>query len=288
MAISLGWFNHDGALVAVKYRFIEPHTYTDKDGKEQTGKDGKGVRFTSRGQIEGNTFGWQALRGADKVDVLIVCEGELNALSLWQVGRGAVDVLSTGSEATTKKLPPVVVDLAAKYKHCIVWADKKDIADKAAAQIGAASMASPGGKDANDLLQAGKLGALLTAMLGRLGVELPAESRTDDTPVRIPTSHTGMRTGDTLIIKDAQPFDLSFDTDTPATPPTGEPAPLPPMRNRTGKPALPADQWVDCAALAEALQAQRQLSAQHATACGLDNQTGRYYVRGYGWQWVTP
>jgi hypothetical protein len=250
LAISLGWFNHDGALVAVKYRFIEPHTYTDKDGKEQTGKDGKGVRFTSRGQIEGNTFGWQALRGADKVDVLIVCEGELNALSLWQVGRGAVDVLSTGSEATTKKLPPVVVDLAAKYKHRIVWADKKDIADKAAAQIGAASMASPEGKDANDLLQAGKLGALLTAMLGRLGVSLPEspvshQSVTGDAP----TSHTGMR---------------------------------------TGKPALPADQWVDCATLAEALQAQRQLSTQHATACGLDNQTDRYYVRGYGWQWVTP
>jgi hypothetical protein len=216
LAISLGWFNHDGALVAVKYRFIEPHSYTDKDGKEQTGKDGKGVRFTSRGQIEGNCFGWQRLQGPDKRQVLIICEGEINDLSLWQVGRNAVDVLSTGSEATTKKLPPVVVDLAAKYKHCIVWADKKDIADKAAAQIGAASMASPGGKDANDLLQAGKLGALLTAMLGRLGVSLPAESRTDDAPVHTPASHTGMRTGDTLIIKDAQPLDLNFESEQPA------------------------------------------------------------------------
>jgi hypothetical protein len=243
LAISLPWFNHDGALVAVKHRFIEPHTYTDKDGKKRT------ETKTSRGAALGNTFGWQALRGAD---VLIVCEGELNALSLWQAGRGAVDVLSTGSEATTKKLPPVVVDLAAKYKHRIVWADKKDIADKAAAQIGAASMGSPGGMDANDLLQAGKLGALLTAMLGRLGVSLPESpvshhSVTGDTPLHTPTSHT----------------------------PTVEPS-------------LPADQWVDCATLGEALQAQRQLSAQHATACGLDNQTGRYYVRGYGWQWVTP
>jgi hypothetical protein len=85
----------------------------------------------------------------------------------------------------------------------------------------------------------------------------------------------------------AQSFAITFD-DTPATPPTAEPLPLPSMRNRTGKPALPADRWFDCATLAEALQAQRQLSAQHATACGLDNQTGRYYVRGYGWQWVTP
>jgi len=195
LAISLPWYNHDGALVAVKYRFIEPHTYTDKDGKEQKGKDGNGVRFTSRGQIEGNVFGWQALSGADKCNVLIICEGEMNALSLWQAGRGAVDVLSTGSEATTKRLPPVVVELAHRYAHRIVWADQKPIADAAALQIGAASMASPGGKDANDLLQAGKLGALLTAMLGRLGVSLPAESsHTDSTPHHTPTSHTDVRT----------------------------------------------------------------------------------------------
>lgn len=271
LAISLPWFNHDGALVAVKYRFIEPHTYTDKDGKEQKGKDNKGVRFTSRGQIEGNTFGWQALRGADKVDVLVICEGELNALSLWQAGRGAVDVLSTGSEATTKKLPPVVVDLAAKYRHRIVWADRKEIADAAALQIGGASMGSPGGKDANDLLQAGKLGALLTAMLGRLGVSLPAESRTDNTPHRTPTATN------TQWVPEATPAPIAEPTD---------PAPLPPMRNHTGKPALPADRWVDFATLAEALQARRQLSAQHATACGLDGETGRYYVRGYGWQWA--
>lgn len=224
LAISLPWFNHDGALVAVKYRFIEPHTYTDKDGKEQKGKDGKGVRFTSRGQVEGNTFGWQALRGADKVDVLIICEGEMNALSLWQAGGGAVDVLSTGSEATTKKLPPVVVDLAQKYKHRIVWADKKEIADAAALQIGAASMGSPNGKDANDLLKAGKLGALLAAMLGRLGVSLPAESpvsqavtesRTDGTPHHTPPSHTGVRSEptatNTQLIQDAQPFDFNLE-----------------------------------------------------------------------------
>lgn len=64
-----------------------------------------------------------------------------------------------------------------------------------------------------------------------------------------------------------------------------DPAALPPMRNHTGKPALPAELWVDFAMLGEALSAQRQLSAQHATVCGLDSATGRYYVRGYGWQW---
>lgn len=187
LAISLPWFNHDGALVAVKYRFIEPHTYTDKDGKTQAGKDGKGVRFTSRGQVNGNVFGWQALRGAA---VLIICEGEMNALSLWQAGRGAVDVLSMGSESTTKKLPPTAVDLAHRYAHRVVWADKKEIADAAALQIGGASMTSPKGMDANDLLKAGKLGDLITAMLGRLGASLPAESLRADVRTEPPTALT--------------------------------------------------------------------------------------------------
>ena len=239
LAISLPWFNHDGALVAVKYRFLAEHTYTDKDGKTQAGKDGNGVRFTSRGQVEGNVFGWQALRGATQCNVLIICEGELNALSLWQAGRGAVDVLSTGSEATTRKLPPVVADLARQYAHRIVWADKKEIADAAASQIGAASMASPGGRDANDLLKAGKLGALLTAMLGRLGVTLPDES---------PALHT----------------DVQW--------------PLPPIRNTTGKPSLPADMWVTgLATFAEAWQERNRFYAEYETVVGMDN--AGFFVR---------
>ena len=234
LAISLPWFNHDGALVAVKYRFIETHTYTDKDGKEST------ENKTSRGQVTGNAFGWQALRGAD---VLIICEGELNALSLWQAGRGAVDVLSTGSEATTRKLPPVVADLAHQYAHRIVWADKKEIADAAASQIGAASMASPGSRDANDLLKAGKLGALLTAMLGRLGVTLPDES---------PALHTALHT------------DVQW--------------PLPPIRNTTGKPSLPAALWRSgLATFAEAWQERNRFYAEYETVVGMDN--AGFFVR---------
>jgi len=163
LAISLPWFNHDGALVAVKYRFTESHTYTDKDGKKRS------ENKTSRGQSSGNVFGWQALQGPGKCDILIICEGEMNALSLWQAGAGAIDVLSTGSEATTKVLPPIAVELAKRYSHRIVWADRKEIADAAARQIGAGSMASPGGQDANNLLQTGKLGLLLAAMLDRMG-----------------------------------------------------------------------------------------------------------------------
>jgi hypothetical protein len=80
----------------------------------------------------------------------------MNALSLWQAGAGVVDVLSAGSESAPKALPSDVVQLAKQYKYRVVWADKGQIADVAAQSIEAASMQSPGGKDANDWLKAGK------------------------------------------------------------------------------------------------------------------------------------
>jgi hypothetical protein len=232
-AISLPWINHDGAWVAVKYRFIEPHIYT-VNGKDQSGMDGKGLRFTSSGPVRGNAFGWQCLRGPNKVDVIFIVEGEINALSLWQAGGGAVDVLSVGGDQSNKVLPPTVVAKAKEYKHRFTWFDEREKTDSFALQIDATAMQSPlwkdeqgnqqyrddgkvKRKDANDFLKAGKLGALLTAMLGRLGVSLPEspvshQSVTGDAP----TSHTGMRSGDTLMIKDAQPLDLNFESEQPA------------------------------------------------------------------------
>lgn len=241
-AISLPWFNHDGALVAVKYRFIESHIYT-VNGKEQSGTDGKGQRFTSSGPVRGNAFGWQCLQGPSKVDVIFIVEGEINALSLWQAGGGAIDVLSVGGDQSNKVLPPTVVAKAKEYKHRFTWFDEREKTDNFALQIDATAMQSPlwkdeqgnqlyrddgkvKRKDANDFLQAGKLGALLTAMLGRLGVSLPAESpvsqpvtesRTDDTP----PSRTGVRSEptatNTQLIQEAQPFDFNFEPEaTPA------------------------------------------------------------------------
>lgn len=189
-AITLPWFNLEGVLQCVKYRFVESHTYTDTDGKERT------ENKTSRGSASGHVFGWQAIQGPDKRQVLIVTEGEMNALSLWQVGHQWIDVLSAGSESTTKTLPAAVVDLAKQYKHVIVWADKGTIANEAALSIGAASMKSPAAKDANgnpimgadgkpkqkdanDLLQDGKLAPLLAAMCKRLGLTLPEPATTE-------------------------------------------------------------------------------------------------------------
>lgn len=91
--------------------------------------------------------------------------------------------------------------------------------------------------------------------------------------------------------KEAAPtFSLDFDdalTD-PAPPvDTRPPAPLPPMRNHTGKPALSSDLWADTlATFAEAIQAQRRLSVDYGTALGQDQQTGLFHVRCPGWQWL--
>jgi len=167
-ALVLPWFNHDGALMCIKYRFLESHTYTDLHGKERT------ENKTGRGSPIGQAFGWQALQGPDACPVLIITEGEMNALSIWQASGGVADVLSTGSESTTAILPSSVIEIAKQYRHKIVWADKGSIADAAALSIDAASMRSPNGQDANDLLQADKLEKMLKAMFRRLGVERPA------------------------------------------------------------------------------------------------------------------
>lgn len=170
MAILLPWFNRAGSLVAVKYRFLETHEYTDKDGKQRT------ENKTSRGNFAGAMFGWQAVKGPTQNSVLIITEGEMNAPSLWQAGGGLVDVLSTGTESMMQTLPDEIIEFAMQYPYRIVWADKGEIADHTAIRIYASfSMPSPNGQDANDLLKADKLEKLLRAMLKKIGatVETP-------------------------------------------------------------------------------------------------------------------
>lgn len=168
IAIALPWFDQSGALVAVKYRFLTDHTYSDVDGRQRTHNK------NSKGNFAGHAFGWQALQGPGKVATLIICEGELNALSLWQAGQGRIDALSVGGEGMIAHLPQQVIDWAKQYPRVIVWADRGTLADSAALAIESASMRSPvidgypKGADANDLLKMGKLGELLDAMLQRL------------------------------------------------------------------------------------------------------------------------
>lgn len=158
-AILMPWYA-GGRLVAIRYRFLQSHSYIDARGKEQTNK--QGAMFGST--FEGRLFGGQCLaRCAEDLRTLVICEGELNAISVWQIASETkVDVLSLGSES--QHLTPAMVDYARRFKHIIVWADRPEVAKNLMAALpGAYGISSPDGQDANDLLRAGHLGGYLSA-----------------------------------------------------------------------------------------------------------------------------
>lgn len=99
-----------------------------------------------------------------------------------------------------------------------------------------------------------------------------------------PEPHSDVRT--TLIIQDAQPFDYEV-VPGPVNTVLPDGQPFPPIRNTPGKPSLPADLWVnDLATFAEATQVQRRLCGEYAISLGHDRQTGLFFVRCPGWQWL--
>ena len=159
-AIVIPWYA-DGDLVAVRFRFLEKHTYQDTNGKERKGEKQSAVFGSSFG---GRWWGEQSI-SRDRTDrTLVIVEGEINAMSIYQVaGDAGIDICSIGSESA--KITPAMIDLAGQYRHIILWADRQEITkDKMNTLPGAFGLGSPNGKDANDLLQAGHLGGFLAAM----------------------------------------------------------------------------------------------------------------------------
>lgn len=171
-ALVIPWVR-GGKLIAVRFRFLEAHTYRNTDGKELTAKQ------TSRGNFRGALFGGQTMpeftampvddaqgRCAEQLRTLVLCEGEINAMSIWQVAQPwRWDVLSLGSESA--KLSAGAVALAKRYGRVIVWMDRAKIASAISDELGAFKVYSPVAKttgkslDANDILQAGALDELL-------------------------------------------------------------------------------------------------------------------------------
>lgn len=162
-------------VAAVRFRFINPPGDTKIVSL-------KGSRFA------GLLFGGQALpsyvfeplpdhdRTAERRSALVLCEGEINAMSIWQVAhRQRVDVLSLGSESA--KLSEKSLAFAQRYGYVIVWMDKGEIADAIAEQLpGAARLQSPKGKDANDWLCAGRLGEMIAMMRWRAAKDADARA----------------------------------------------------------------------------------------------------------------
>lgn len=158
-AIAMPWVR-GGKLTAIRYRFLNPtgkHKLTSLTGSK----------------FGGALFGGQAIpawvhmplqsdyRGAERHCTLVLCEGELNAMSIWQVSRDTnLHVMSLGSE--TARLSDGAIAVAKRYGRVIIWMDREELARELMGQVGNAHACySPDGKDANDLLQMGILGKFL-------------------------------------------------------------------------------------------------------------------------------
>lgn len=155
-SVIIPWYRA-GKLTAIRYRFTMP--VVAPDGEERR------MVYEPSSHVAGVLFGGQnVLLSMARNRTLVLCEGELNAISIYQVAHHAgVDVLSFGSE--TARLSPAAIDIACTYRMVIVWADKLDIAREKANKIpGAIAFASPEGLDANDMLRDGKLGGVLTTL----------------------------------------------------------------------------------------------------------------------------
>lgn len=108
--------------------------------------------------------------------LLLLVEGELNALSLWQVAGDLLDVLSWGPQGNLlrPRVSQQIVALAVSYQRLLLWSDDAEVACKGFSQLQAhglppglptEAVCSPQGLDANDLLQREVLLAFVQSLI---------------------------------------------------------------------------------------------------------------------------
>lgn len=107
-AISIPWLDMDACgevITAVKYRFID--------------YEPEGLRYTSLTGSKPLLFGlWDVTKSHT---TLLLVEGEINALSLWQCAPKGISVISFGSEGGGQA--PVLHVFAKKYESVFIWCD---------------------------------------------------------------------------------------------------------------------------------------------------------------------
>lgn len=168
-AILMPW-TAGGVVAAIRYRFIDRHTYADDAGRERKDvkQTAKPKAFDEQDLFAGRMFGGLGLAGpvAGKWD-LVICEGEINAASIWQVAHaGRVDVLSVGSQSS--KITDAMLNRIVEYRRVIVWMDETEKLNALRERIpGATGIASPHRMDANDCLQKGTLQAMIAELRRR-------------------------------------------------------------------------------------------------------------------------
>jgi hypothetical protein len=172
MSINMPW-EGNGTVKALQFRFPEPIPLLDDSGQPKLGSDRKPTikRFHAKGGGERTLFGAHMVRPGER-QTLVLCEGEMNAISIWQDCRECgIDAVSWGSQDNLSRSAPYMAALAGKYELVIVWADEPGYAKSALATIEASgvpvialrSPVGPDGKDrdANDLMKLGLLSDIL-------------------------------------------------------------------------------------------------------------------------------
>lgn len=166
-AVVIPWRSFSGRLVGLRYRFLEVHSYKDTEGKDRETK----ASSAWLSDVSSTLFGFAGvctLESLQAARALILCEGEINAMSIAAVsttGGGWLkfDALSFGSESS--RITAEALALARQYRRIFVWADRSEHAlrqrKQAEAEVQAFALVSPQGRDANDLLQNGQLASFL-------------------------------------------------------------------------------------------------------------------------------
>lgn len=186
-AIVLPWRSSSGQLVGLRYRFLEKQLYKSSADEDVETK----ASSAGASRIAGELFGLEGLPYFEETRAqraLVLCEGELNALSIASVGTTGggwlrFDALSFGSGST--RLSAEALALARQYRRVFIWADRGEHAlalrTQAEAEVQAFALSSPldreSGReqDANDLLQHGKLASYL-ALAGEKAARSEYES----------------------------------------------------------------------------------------------------------------
>lgn len=139
--VALPWW-HRGCITAVNYRFIEP----------------RAQRYTRFGY--GRYYGETILYSLSPKggNTLVVTEGEINALSIWQAT--PYDSVSVGSQNMTQKTLEALRRHAAGYEQVKVWTDEENTAAVLLETLGGGERVVAKA-DANALLQEGRLEQVL-------------------------------------------------------------------------------------------------------------------------------
>ena len=156
--VTIPWLLKDHRVTNIRYRLVTP--IQRKKGKQ---------KYDSKPAGDALIFGGH-LR--NKSNTLILCEGELNAMSIWQAAQDAyfsLDVLSYGARRINNLVLTQLRKVANSYQNVAIIADSAaDAQHNAQAlqlSIPCMAIANPNGKDPNELLEDGTLIDLIQVIL---------------------------------------------------------------------------------------------------------------------------